>query len=146
MLARTFTAFVTAVVVSAFVSTGVRAADFITPERGSAERGAILDAVRVPVEKELGPRVVFVIHIMRMGEGWAFLSGRPQRPSGAPIDYRLTPYAEDYAGGAFDDGVAALMQWADGQWVVRALSIGHTDVVWDTWDQDFGAPRALFFE
>ena len=122
------------------------AADFITPQRGSAERSAILDAVRVPVEKDLGPRVVFVIRTLRMGEGWAFLSAEPQRPSGAPIDYRLTPYADDVAADMFGGEVAALLQWQDGAWVVRALSIGHTDVVWDTWDQDFGAPRALFFD
>ncbi len=124
----------------------VSAADFITPQRGSAERSAILDAVRVPVEKDLGPRVVFVIRTLRMGEGWAFLSAEPQRPSGAPIDYRLTPYADDVAADMFGGEVAALLQWQDGAWVVRALSIGHTDVVWDTWDQDFGAPRALFFD
>lgn len=124
----------------------VSAADFITPPRGSAERSAILDAVRVPVEKDLGPRVVFVIRTLRMGEGWAFLSAEPQRPSGAPIDYRLTPYADDVAADIFGGEVAALLQWQDGAWVVRALSIGHTDVVWDTWDQDFGAPRALFFD
>ncbi|MEO1281506.1 MAG: hypothetical protein AAFV69_07220 [Pseudomonadota bacterium] len=132
----------------AFLSCGISCAamagDFTTPERGSAERSAIMDAIRVPVEKELGPRVVFVVDQLRVGEGWAFLSGRPQRPSGAPIDYRLTPYAEDHAAGLFDDGLAALLQIDDGVWTVRALSIGHTDVIWETWAQDHGAPRGVF--
>ncbi|MEO1206667.1 MAG: hypothetical protein AAFV45_10065 [Pseudomonadota bacterium] len=117
---------------------------FVTPEKGSTERAAIMNAVRVPVEKALSPKVVFVVDQLFTGEGWAFLSGRPQRPSGAAIDYRLTPYAEDYAAGLFDDGVAALLAWQDGRWQVRALSIGHTDVVWETWPQDFGAPPGVF--
>lgn len=146
MLVRLLTSFVIVFAVSALLSVATRAADFVTPERGSAERSAILDAVRVPVEKELGPRVVFVVRTLRMGEGWAFLSAEPQRPSGAPIDYRLTPYAEDVAADVFGGEVAALLRWEDGAWVLRAYSLGHTDVVWDTWDQDFGAPRALFFD
>lgn len=120
------------------------AGTFSTPSKGSSERSAIMDAVRGPVEAELGARVVFVVHMLKVGEGWAFLSGRPQRPSGAAIDYRLTPYAEEFRAGLFDDGVAALLRWQDGAWRVRALSIGHTDVVWETWPQDFGAPTNLF--
>ncbi|MEL7047413.1 MAG: hypothetical protein AAFO75_00370 [Pseudomonadota bacterium] len=126
------------------IATPVFANTFETPKRGSAERQAIMDAVRAPVEKQLGPRVVFVVHQLRVGTDWAFLSGRPQRPSGAPIDYALTPYAEDYRAGIFDDGVAALLQRGEGVWRVRALSIGHTDVVWATWPEDFGAPRGVF--
>lgn len=127
-----------------FGAISAQAGDFATPARGTAERSAILSAIRAPVEKQLGPRVVFVVHQLRMGEGWAFLSARPQRPSGAPIDYALTPYAEDAAAGLFDDGVAALAQLQNGKWNVRALSIGHTDVVWEPWADDFGAPHALF--
>jgi hypothetical protein len=34
--------------------------DVSTPEKGSAERKAILDALRVPVERELKQPIVFV--------------------------------------------------------------------------------------
>jgi len=96
------------------------------------------------VEADLFPKVVFVVDQLRVGEGWAFFSGTPQRPSGAAINYAVTKYAEDVAADMFGGQVAALLKWENGAWQLRDLSIGHTDVVWATWAQDYGAPPGLF--
>ena len=48
------------------------------PKEGSAERKAILNAMRVPVEKDLKQKVVFVVDHIKTQGSWAFVSGRPQ--------------------------------------------------------------------
>jgi hypothetical protein len=114
------------------------------PKAGSAERKAILDALRVPVEKELGQAVVFKVSTFSAMGSWAFLYGRPLQPSGKAVDYTHTPYIEAIAGGAFDDGVSALLKLEGGRWRVVTYNIGATDVAWYDWDKRYGAPKAIF--
>jgi hypothetical protein len=53
-----------------------------TPARGSAERKAILDAMRAH-RRRFDPRpVTFVVSRMRVQRGWAWLSVQPQSPDG----------------------------------------------------------------
>jgi len=115
-----------------------------TPDKGSAERKAITDALRVPVEKRLKQEVIFKIDHLRAQNGWAFLSGTPRRPDGGQVDYRNTPYAEAQKAGAFDDGVMALLHKVGGQWRVVQYVIGATDVAYFGWDRKFHAPSAIF--
>src|SRR5688500_2814594 len=61
-----------------------------TPAPRTAERKAIADALRVPVEKKLKKSVVFKIDHLKVQDGWAFLRGVPQRPDGKPMDYSDT--------------------------------------------------------
>ncbi len=63
-----------------------------TPPPGSAERAAILEALRAPVQKGLKKKVVFKVDHLKLQNGWAFLRGVPQQPGGKPMDYRGTPY------------------------------------------------------
>src|SRR5262245_32169727 len=44
-----------------------------TPEKGSPERKAIVDALRVPVERKLRQEVIFKIDHLKVMNGWAFL-------------------------------------------------------------------------
>jgi hypothetical protein len=115
-----------------------------TPDKGSAERKAITDALRVPVEKKLKQEVIFKIDHLKVQNGWAFLMGTPRRPDGGQIDYRYTPYAEAQKAGAFDDGVMALLHKVGGQWRVVQYVIGATDVAYLGWDRKFRAPLAIF--
>jgi len=115
-----------------------------TPDKGSAERKAITDALRVPVEKRLKQEVVFKIDHLKVQKGWAFLLGTPRRPDGGQIDYRNTIYAEAQKAGAFDDGVMALLHRVGGQWRVVQYVIGATDVAYIGWDRKFHAPSAIF--
>ncbi len=51
-----------------------------------AERKAVLDALRPAVESKLGPNVEFVVQVIRVEDGWAFVMADPQRKGGKPID------------------------------------------------------------
>jgi len=114
------------------------------PEKGSAERKSITDALRVPVQKKLKQEVVFKIDHLKVQNGWAFLLAAPQRADGGAIDYRDTPYADAYNAGAFDNSVMALFHKVGGQWRVVQYVIGATDVAYTGWDRRFHAPSAIF--
>jgi hypothetical protein len=115
-----------------------------TPPPGSAERKAILDTLRAPVEKELDQKVVFKIdHFAVLGE-WAFVRGVPQRPDGTAVDYSRSRYQEAIDEGVFDDWFCALLRKRGGEWNVVTYSIGATDVAWEPWSEEHGAPRAIF--
>jgi len=100
-----------------------------------AERKAVLDALRPTVERKLGPNVEFIIQVIRVEDGWAFVMADPQRKGGKPIDGRGI-FGED-----FDnmDGlrVDAVLQLKNGRWRVIDHGIGATDV----WYCDVGPKR-----
>ncbi|HEU4389117.1 MAG TPA: hypothetical protein VFV34_15050 [Blastocatellia bacterium] len=116
----------------------------VTPKAGSPERKAIADALRVPVEKELGRKVVFKIDQLKVLDGWAFLLGQPQQPDGKRMDYRGTPYQEAKKAGAFDDGICALLNKKGDAWRVVVYVIGATDVPYVEWDKEYKAPPEIF--
>jgi hypothetical protein len=115
-----------------------------TPERGSSERKAILDALRLPVEKQLRQSVIFKIDHLKVQSGWAFIIGRPQQADGSAVDYSNTVYQEAIEEGAFDDSIVALLQNTGGKWRVKQFVIGATDVPWVDWDQKYRAPKRIF--
>ena len=100
------------------------------------ERKAVLDALRPAIEKKLGPNVEFVVQVIRVENGWAFVMADPQRQDGKPIDgWRIF-------GEHFDnmDGLRleAVLRKKGGRWKVVDYGIGATDV----WYCDVG-PRKL---
>ncbi len=115
-----------------------------TPAPGSAERKAIADALRAPVEKELRQKVVFKIDHLKASGDWAFLRGVPQRPGGGQVDYSATPYRQRIEDGVFDDWICALLRKQGGEWRVVTYIIGATDVAFLDWAEKYKAPPALF--
>ena len=115
-----------------------------SPKWQSPERRAILDALRVPVQKKLHQRVAFVVDRIAVKDSWAFVYGRPVQPNGKAIDYRKTPYAQAVKDGFFGDDFSGLLRLSDGSWKVVTYDIGATDVVWEPWAHDYGAPTAIF--
>jgi hypothetical protein len=115
-----------------------------TPKQGSPERKAIMDAARIPVEKDLKKKVIFKIGHLKVHKDWAFMCAQPLQSNSKPIDYKTTKYAEDIEQGAFDDQVCILLRKAKGKWKVVHWNIGATDVVWLDWDKEFKAPSAIF--
>ncbi|HYG82520.1 MAG TPA: hypothetical protein VD861_19140 [Pyrinomonadaceae bacterium] len=115
-----------------------------TPAPQTAERKAIADALRVPVEKKLKKSVVFKIEHLKVLDGWAFLRGVPQRPDGKPMDYSDTSYRQQKDLGMFDDQICALLQKKGEKWVVVTYDIGATDVVYLDWAEKHKAPPAIF--
>jgi hypothetical protein len=115
-----------------------------TPEPSSPERKAIMDTLRVPVEKELKQNVVFRIRRLKVQNGWAFLDGTPQQPGGKPVNYRNTRYQTAIEAGAFDDGILALLRKDKGAWRVVVYEIGSTDYPAPSWQQNYKAPPEIF--
>ena len=106
------------------------------PAPGSAQRRAILDALRPAIERRLGPDVEFVVRDMRVANGWAFVMADPQRRGGRPIDGRR--YFRDYDE---MDGltVTALLNFRAGRWTLVDHAIGATDA----WYCGRGPSRAV---
>ncbi|KRE99998.1 hypothetical protein ASG87_13505 [Frateuria sp. Soil773] len=114
------------------------------PPPGSPERAAILDAARVPVARELGRPVRFVVKRLQVLDGWAFLHASMLGAGGQPVDYRGTRYQEAAARGHKSDRYAALLRQRQGAWQVLAYSVGPTDMAWADWNTRYAAPVALF--
>ncbi|HXG64777.1 MAG TPA: hypothetical protein VNO70_06695 [Blastocatellia bacterium] len=114
------------------------------PKPGSAERKAIMDALRAPVEKELRKKTIFKIDHIKAQDGWAFVRGVPRQPDGSPMDYKGTVYEEAIKEGIFDDWICALLRRKGETWEVVTYAIGATDVPYDGWDKEFKAPSAIF--
>lgn len=115
-----------------------------TSAKDSAERKAILNALRVPVEKELKQKIQFSIQTIKVQGVWAFVNGKPQNSSGGEPNYKNTPYQEAIDSGAFDNNFQALLKKTGGRWKVITYAIGCTDVCWLGWDEEFKAPKAIF--
>ncbi|HEY6122435.1 MAG TPA: hypothetical protein VIV66_20940 [Pyrinomonadaceae bacterium] len=115
-----------------------------TPEKGSPERKAILDSLRVPIEKKLKQSIVFKIDHFKVQNGWAFILATPQKPDGGVPDYRGTVYQSAVAAGAFDNGVVALFHNLNGKWKLVNYVLGATDVPYVDWDKTYHAPHAIF--
>ena len=102
----------------------------------TADRKAVLDALRPRVEAKLGPNVEFVVAHLRIEDGWAFVIVDPQRKGGKPID------GWAIFGEHFDnmDGLRteAVLRRTKGRWRVVDWGIGATDV----WYCDVG-PKKL---
>jgi hypothetical protein len=115
-----------------------------TPSKGSAERKALMDALRVPVEKELKQKVVFVASNLKCQNGWGFFSGKAQRPNGSPVDYSRTAYAEQIEMDMFEDNLFAVLKKNGDSWKVVEYAIGCTDVCYEEWSAKHRAPIRIF--
>ena len=94
---------------------------------GSAQRRAILDALRPAVEARFGPNIEFVVHRIQVRQGWAVVLADPQRRGGGRIDPRRYYSADDLE---FMDGitVSAVLRFQGGRWHHIDHAIGATDV------------------
>src|SRR5580765_8011043 len=114
------------------------------PEKGSAERTALLDTLRPTVEKELKQSIVFVINQINVQGTWAFVDGRLRTSDGKMPSWKGTPYAQSAKYGAQSDGISALLKRSGGGWRVVTKAIGCTDVCYADWWRRFKAPKAIF--
>ena len=133
-IAAAFAAIVTAASAPAAAQSGTVSAT-AAPAPGSAQRRAILDALRPAIERQLGPDVEFVVRQMRVAGGWAFVMADPQRRGGRPIDgRRYFANFEDMDGLT----VTALLRFRRG-WTLVDYAIGATDA----WYCDDGPSRVV---
>ena len=115
-----------------------------TPDRGSAERKAILDAVRTPVERELKQKIVFAASTFNVLGNWTFIFGTMQTPEGGQPDFSRTKYDQAQRDGFFDNNFQALIKKTAGKWTVVKYQIGCTDVCYTEWWRQYRAPKSIF--
>ena len=77
---------------------GVQVDKLKTPARNTALRAALMDTARVPIEAEIGRKVIFVVSVLRTDETWAYLQAVPRNPDGSAINWAKTPFAERIQG------------------------------------------------
>ncbi|WP_246162277.1 hypothetical protein [Roseovarius faecimaris] len=100
------------------------------PARGTADRKALMDALRPHAEWMLGAPVEFVVYELRRAGDVAFASVDAQRPGGAQIDISQTPGGlrgeldEEYMDGST---LQALYRKVGQTWVAVHWEIGATD-------------------
>jgi hypothetical protein len=114
------------------------------PDKGSAERTALLDTLRLPVEKELKQNIVFVINQINVQGQWAFVDGRLRTTDGKVPKWKGTPYAQAAGYGAQSDGISALLKRSGTGWRIVTKAIGCTDVCYVDWWRRYKAPKAIF--
>ena len=109
-------------------------------------RKALLDTLRPNVERDLQQKsLIFVVHVLRAQGDWAFAEVAPRTRAGKPIDFSKTRHAERLRLGMLDDDtIYVLLRRKGGRWKVVTFVVGPTDVAWDTWGEEYGAPRSLF--
>ncbi len=105
-----------------------------TPGPGSAERRALLDAMRPGVEANLGAPVEFVVEEMRVSGTWAFVHAEPQRPGGGQI-----AQPDEFRDG---NTTYAVLRREGGAWRPLMVAVGPTDVAWIEYCDE--APPGLF--
>lgn len=109
------------------------------PAPGSAQRAAIMDALRPAIERKLAGPVEFIIQRIAVRDGWALVIADPQRPGGGKINPRRHFPNEVVE---FMDGltVNAILRFSGGGWTLVDHAIGPTDVWYCGME---GPPRAL---
>ena len=115
-----------------------------TPEKDSPERTAIMDALRVPVGKELKQEVIFTVDKLKVQGDWAFLSGEPKAKGGGEPNWKITEYQEFIDNGDFEQGLHALLKNTGGKWEVVTYMMNCHDVCYMGWDKEYKAPKAIF--
>lgn len=122
----------------------VRVDRLMTPARSTELRAALMDAARVPIQAEIGRKVIFVVSVLRTDGVWAYLQAEPRNPDGSAINWAATPFADEMRQGVMSDVAMILMRRDAGGWTVVDHVMGPTDVHWYGWVEAFGLPEALF--
>lgn len=114
------------------------------PKAGSEERRLVIEAARQPIEADVGEKITLPARILRVSSEWALVVGTPARAAGGAIDWSKTIYADAVKKGEFT-GEAAVLLARDGKgWRVVTYSVGYGKSIWETWDEEFGAPAWLW--
>lgn len=103
------------------------------PQRGTATRAALMDALRPHAEWIMGAPVQFVVHDLRRAGNLAFASVTPQRPGGEWIDPADIPavWRNEWMPHEVETlNMQALYVKSGETWVAVHWAIGATDVWW----------------
>lgn len=96
------------------------------------------------VSAQLGKPVRLDVKGLHSADGWAFVWATIRGSDGGPVNYAGTTFAEAAANGGVSKSYAGLLRDEAGQWRVVTSRVGPTDVAWETWSADYGAPKSIF--
>ncbi len=115
-----------------------------SPAAESADYKAILTTASKSATEELKQKILLKVDFLNVSGNWAFMNAQMQDASGAPFNYHGTPLEAAAEAGGVSRVFAALLQKQEDHWVVRDKAVGPTDLAWESWAEDYGAPAALF--
>lgn len=95
-------------------------------------RKQLFDMLRVPVAELAGRKVIF-LGSLKVFRNWAFYSGSVLDSKGERVGFEPMGNA---------DCVALWLRTRAG-WVLVDFSVGHSDVFWQVWHAQYGAPAEL---
>ena len=133
-----------AVAAATSVSTPAYAQQVVQIARDAPERMAILDVARVPVERRLGIKVVFVVERITLFGDWAYAAMHPRDAAGNRIDYRRTLFVKEFDPEQDSDFVGVLLRRNGAAWSLVEEAFLPTDVFWEEWETKYKLPRAMF--
>lgn len=117
-----------------------------------AERKAILNTVRTPVEADLKQKIAFRVTDLRVRNGWAFVEGEPLTGAGERPDYSHTKYAAVLTDRVKAGFLAILRQAgsAGKGWKMVHYTVGPEEIIatepLETYTKPpFGAPAYVLF-
>lgn len=113
------------------------------PTEKSAERAAILNALSVPVSKDLKQKITFSVSKLKVKGSWAFIDGLPKNSKGGEPNWKITEYQEFIESGDFEEGLVALLKKTGGKWRVVTYLMNCHDVCYLGWDKEFKAPKEI---
>lgn len=105
---------------------------------------AILALAYGAVDKKLGKPVTLDVRQLQSLDDWAFLRAYMTGSHGEALSYEGTSYADSAAAGGVSQTYVALLRQQHGAWKIVVDRVGPTDVIWETWSKDYGAPATLF--
>lgn len=114
------------------------------PANSSPERTAVLDALRIPVSKDLKQEIIFVVDKFKVEGDWAFVAGKPKNKDGGEPNWKVTKYQKFIDSGDFEEGLFALLKKTDGKWSVVTYMMNCHDVCYLGWEKEHKAPKAIF--
>ena len=128
----------------AFGASAAFAQKIHTPAKNSPERTAIMNALRIPVAKELKQEVIFTVDKLKVQGDWAFFDGQPKNKGGGEPNWKITKYQEFINSNDFEKGLFALLKKSGGKWRVVTYMMNCHDVCYLGWDKEYKAPKAIF--
>ena len=109
------------------------------------DRKAIVEALRVTVQDDLGRSIWLDARSVNRLRSYAYASANARNPDGSNVDYKSIPKYRDWVEtGAFESGIDALLRKDGDSWRVLAWELGPTDVRWVPWAEKYHLPERLF--
>jgi hypothetical protein len=111
-----------------------------------SERSAALETIRPAFTRAFrGQKVKFIVREFGTARGWTFLGVDPVAPSGRPLDFARSEFADLKRDGMIGGPAYFLLHKVKGRWQTVEEVYFPTDVAWLDWpSKHSAAPRTIF--